>query len=266
MTLQAKLVAQWTNNGFIHGVINTDNVLVCGETIDYGPCAFMDHYNPQQVYSYIDVNGRYSYANQSKITLWNLSKLGECLVKIINDDEKKSVSLIINVLEQYSEKFNSYLLKGLKNKMGMNISKEGDKKLFNEFLLILYKENVDYTQAFRYLSSILTDPKNEKKFLFLFRNKSIAKNWLNKWKNRILFEKSSPIKISTKMQLCNPCYIPRNHVVDKAIKLVELKNDYSLFDQVLKLIKEPFLEKENGTFLFMPPSKKEKIKNTFCGT
>ena len=266
MTLQAKLVAKWTNNGFIHGVINTDNVLVCGETIDYGPCAFMDHYNPQQVYSYIDVNGRYSYANQSKITLWNLSKLGECLVKIINDDEKKSVSLIINVLEQYSEKFNSYLLKGLKNKMGMNISKEGDKKLFNEFLLILYKENVDYTQAFRYLSSILIDPKNEKKFLFLFRNKSIAKNWLNKWKNRILFEKSSPIKISTKMQLCNPCYIPRNHVVDKAIKLIELKNDYSLFDQVLTLIKEPFLEKENGTFLFMPPSKKEKIKNTFCGT
>ena len=266
MTLQAKLVAKWTNNGFIHGVMNTDNVSVCGETIDYGPCAFMDHYNPQQVYSYIDVDGRYSYGNQSKITLWNLSKLAECMVKIIDNDEKKSVSQIINVLEEYSEKFNYYLFHGLKNKMGFNTLKEGDKKLFNEFLFILYKENVDYTQAFRYLSSILINSHNEKKFLLLFCNKNTAKDWLNKWKNRILFEKYSPVKISTKMQLYNPCYIPRNHIVDKAIKLVELKNDYSLFDQVLTLIKEPFQEKENGTFLFRPPSKKEKIKNTFCGT
>ena len=266
MTLQAKLVAKWTNNGFIHGVMNTDNVSICGETIDYGPCAFMDHYNPQQVFSYIDVHGRYSYENQSKITLWNLSKLGESMIKIIDDNEKKSLSQIINVLEEYSEKFNAYLLHGLKNKMGFNITKEGDKQLFNDFLLVLYKENIDYTQAFRYLSSILKDLNNEKKFLLLFRNKRTAKNWLDKWKNRILCEKSSPLKISSQMQLCNPCYIPRNHIVDKAIKLVELKNDYSLFDQVLTLIKKPFQEKENGTFLFMPPSKKEKIKNTFCGT
>ena len=266
MNLQANLVAKWTNNAFIHGVMNTDNVSICGETIDYGPCAFMDHYNPQQVYSYIDFHGRYSYENQSKITLWNLSKLGECLVKVMDEDEKKSTSQIINILEEYSEKFNYYFLEGLKSKMGIKTSKEGDKKLFNDFFLMLYKEKVDYTQAFRYLSLFFTDSTIEEKFLLQFHNKIQAKNWLNKWKQRILSEKSSLTSISNNMQLCNPCYIPRNHIVDKAIRLIEVNNDYSIFNKILNLIKKPFQESKDGLFLSSPPSSAEKIKNTFCGT
>ena len=152
MTLQAELISKWINLGFIHGVMNTDNTAISGETIDYGPCAFMNKYNPNTVYSYIDVNGRYAYGNQAQIIFWNLTKLAQTLLNLVDDDPKKSNKKIISSLEKFPEIFNEAWKKNIRKKFSFTKSLSGDDKIILEFLEILFKQKVDFTSAFRKLS------------------------------------------------------------------------------------------------------------------
>ena len=266
MLLQAKLVSSWMNVGFIHGVMNTDNTSISGETIDYGPCAFMDFFNSKTVYSYIDTLGRYSYGNQPKVILWNLSKFGECIATLIDANMKNALKKINNILEMFPEKFNNFLLKGIRNKMGLHQTHNKDNEIISSFFSLLEEENSDLTICFRKLSDNLTKEGWDKEFLSNFKDKTKIKNWLNNWKKRVLKEKISPQQISKKMQRINPIYIARNHLIEIAIKNIIDRNDYSDFKKLLSLIRTPYTEKEKSQKYSIPPNPNEIVINTFCGT
>ena len=193
--LQANLIAEWINVGFIHGVMNTDNTTISGETIDYGPCAFMNNYNPSTVYSYIDVNGRYAYGNQAQIIFWNLTKFSQTLSGIIDENEKRSNKLIISSLEKFPEIFNSAWKRKIRKKFGFTKLLNGDDKIILEFLEILLKQKVDYTSAFRKLSCSLENEIKKQDLFSLFSEKVAIKNWFSGWNNRMKKEKEKVNKI-----------------------------------------------------------------------
>ncbi|MBS91962.1 MAG: hypothetical protein CMM95_02790 [Rickettsiales bacterium] len=263
---QASLVASWMSVGFIHGVMNTDNTTISGETIDYGPCAFMDHFHPQKVFSYIDASGRYSYSNQGQIMLWNLSILAQCLSPLISDDEKKSHNVIIDLLNTFPELFKKNWISKFKMKLGMSKDFPEDKKLIESFLEILLKQNIDFTQAFR---ALCEEKNSAHKNDFLFsssNNKKLVLDWANNWKQRIVKEKKNIKKIKNEMKKVNPIYIPRNHIMEEIIKEAVENNRYDLMNDLLNTIKDPFTEKTNKKHLSLPPKPNQVVKNTFCGT
>ncbi len=266
LKLQAKLVSDWMSVGFIHGVMNTDNVSISGETIDYGPCAFMDHYNPNSVFSFIDTHGRYSYGNQGQITLWNLSRLAECLLPLIDEDINKAKKIAVAHLEKFPMIFQELWLKGMKKKLGFTKSFSEDPNLLTSFLELLKLQKVDFTLAFRKLSANINREEFDDEFLHLFKNQNSALSWLKDWKKRILKEKINYLQISKRMKKINPKYIARNHLVEKAIDEAINKNDYSFTRQLLKLLRKPFVGRKNMESFSNPPNSSEVVKNTFCGT
>ena len=244
------LVAQWMSVGFIHGVMNTDNTTISGETIDFGPCAFMDQYNSKQVYSYIDRNGRYSYENQSKIMMWNLSCLANALFQLlINKDEEESqlIERLNNYFTELPKYFEQKYLKHFSNKLGIFNETSKDLVLINEFLQILQTHNLDFTNSFRSLNST--------RFNF--------KDFEKKWLDRILNQNKSKDEVISLINSSNPSFIPRNHLVNKAIDDA-YNNNYTLFDQLFELSKKPF--QSHDSKWTSPPNKDEVISNTFCGT
>jgi len=266
MILQAKLIAKWMNVGFIHGVMNTDNTSISGETIDFGPCAFMDHFENTRVFSYIDQFGRYSYGNQSKIILWNLSRFAECIIPLINNDLKKATAKVIEILEKFSEEFNKLYFEGMRKKIGLKKILKNDNKLIIEFLNILQKEKIDFTIAFRRLSQDLRKKDFEKNILSLSKEKKNLKKWILKWKERILLENNSPNLISREMIQNNPIYIARNHLVEKAINSILENDDFSVMRKMLSLLKKPFKEIKSEKEFSLPPNPQQIVVNTFCGT
>ena len=264
---QAKLVALWMSKGFIHGVMNTDNTTISGETIDYGPCAFMDNFHPQKVFSYIDVSGRYSYSNQAQIMLWNLSILGQCLAPLISNEKKKSEKIIIDSLQEFSELFQNYWFSNFKKKLGLTGSNEqADKKLIENFLKIIFEQNVDFTLSFRYLSDDFSIEKKNGRFFSLFKDHSEIKDWLKYWKKRIGEEKNNFKITKENMRKVNPIYIPRNHLVEKVIDQATEKKDFSLLNKLLIAIKNPYEEREINKTFAIPPTDEEVVRHTFCGT
>ena len=266
MVLQAKLISEWINVGFIHGVMNTDNTAISGETIDYGPCAFMNHYNPNTVYSYIDVNGRYAYGNQAQIIFWNLTKFSQTLSKIIDENVKKSNKLIIDSLEKFPEIFNNAWKKKIRKKFGFSKSLGNDDKVILEFLEILLEQKVDYTNAFRKLSCSLETDLEKKDFFSLFHNKKKIKEWFSKWMNRIKLEIENIENIVIHLKKTNPSVIPRNHVVENVINMAVYKNDFTKFEELISLLENPYDDYYNKQYFVDPPKENEDIKNTFCGT
>ncbi len=266
MILQAKLIAKWMNFGFIHGVMNTDNTSISGETIDFGPCAFMDHFDNARVYSYIDQFGRYSYGNQGKIILWNLSRFAECIIPLVNSDLKKATAKVIEVLEKFSEEFNKLYFQGMRKKIGLKKILKDDNKLIIDYLNILQKEKIDFTIAFRRLSQNLSKKDFEENLLSLCKEKKILKKWIFKWKGRIVLENSSPNLISKEMMQTNPVYIARNHLVEKAINSILENDDFSIMRKMLALLKKPFNEIKGEKKFSLPPNPQEIVANTFCGT
>ena len=264
--LNAKLVAKWMSIGFIHGVMNTDNVSVSGETIDYGPCAFMDHYNPNQVFSYIDFQGRYSFFNQGKIMFWNISKFAESILPILNKNNELAKKSAIEILQHYPKIFEKIWLKEMKKKIGLLRSKSSDFNLLKEFLEIIHVEKLDFTNSFRYLSLLKNKKEFNEKFINSFKDKNKIKTWIIKWESRLKYEKEEINKILKKMESINPVYIPRNHIVEKIIEEVAVKKENSLLDTFLKMIENPFKYSKDFHELSKPPKPEEIIKNTFCGT
>ena len=253
---QALLVSQWMHVGFIHGVMNTDNMSISGETIDYGPCAFMDRYHPETVFSSIDRQGRYAYANQPPIAQWNLARFAETLLPLINQDTDKSIQLASHSVNGFSDQFQKAWLKGMRKKIGLLDEEAGDIDLINELLILMQKNKADYTLTFRHLSSdaILKDA--------IFEDVSF-KAWHKKWLYRIQKQKEGEGASRVMMLKHNPAVIPRNYLVEKALLLAVADQDYRLLNDFIAALQKPY---EDSKSFSEPPLEEDKSYQTFCGT
>ncbi|WP_051309047.1 protein adenylyltransferase SelO [Desulfogranum japonicum] len=263
---QAALVAKWMQLGFIHGVMNTDNTSICGETIDYGPCAFMDEYDHNTVFSSIDIHGRYRYGNQGGIILWNLSSLAHCLFHLFDEDEDTSRSLYTPILEHTQVQFLHNWQQGMLKKVGLNKVEEKDIELVENYLDILREQNVDYTLAFRYLADNINRNTLSGRYSALFKRPEELDNWMLQWKKRLLRESASGANIVSLMNRTNPAYIPRNHRVEKAIQQAEKENRFEEIQRFMDVLKNPFSEQPDTAEYMLPPTTEERVLQTFCGT
>ncbi len=255
---QSYLIAKWQSIGFIHGVMNTDNMAISGETIDYGPCAFMDYYDPKTVYSSIDVQGRYQFRNQPGIAQWNLAKFAETLLPLLADDQKKAIEIAQEKLDNYKDLYQAYWLADMVNKIGIPSPEESDVPLVLDLFEILEEEALDYTSTFRALSLGNTGDikvKDEEKFA----------DWLQRWETA-LQEKDQSIEDARMLMInTNPAVIPRNHLVEEALFYAEKTDDLSKIKKLIEVLQTPF-DDSHDEYYKRPPTDEEMIQNTFCGT
>jgi uncharacterized protein YdiU (UPF0061 family) len=235
---QAALIASWMHVGFIHGVMNTDNMAISGETIDYGPCAFMDHYDPATVFSSIDTHGRYAYANQPKIAQWNLARFAETLLPLIDADENRAIARVTRVVHAFPEQYERHWLKGMRAKLGLMSEDEADLNLATGFLSTMEGKKVDYTLAFRYLADAALS--QEEPIRALFGDPSAYDLWSRHWRARLARETVAPLERAQAMRRVNPAFIPRNHRVEEALAAAVERDDYGPFETLLKILSCPF--------------------------
>lgn len=256
---QAKLISKWQLVGFIHGVMNTDNMSICGESIDYGPCAFMDIYDPNTVFSSIDINGRYSYENQPKIGAWNLARFAETLIPLLHDNVDEAIKIAEMSLSNYKILYNEYWDNGMRAKLGIFNKEIGDKELFSSLLNIMKKFKADYTNTFYDLTLnnlIGNDMYNSNDF----------NQWYSNWQNRLSRQKNSKEESINLMKKNNPTVIPRNHRVEQALSAAVNDNNYDILQELLNVLKDPFdYSNINIEYSKIPESTKYPYK-TFCGT
>ena len=253
---QALLISQWMHVGFIHGVMNTDNMSISGETIDYGPCAFMDRYHPETVFSSIDRQGRYAYSNQPPIAQWNLARFAETLIPLIDHNADKSIELASQSVNNFSDQFQIAWLKGMRQKLGLFNEEGSDIELINELLVLMQKNKADYTLTFRHLSSdaILKDA--------IFKDTSF-KVWYKNWLHCIQKQKEGEETSRLKMLKYNPAVIPRNYLVEKALSLAVADQDYKFLNDLIAALLKPY---EDSHEFSEPPIEEDKSYKTFCGT
>ena len=263
---QAELIAQWLLIGFIHGVMNTDNMSIAGETIDYGPCAFMDHYNPDTVYSAIDRHGRYAYKNQPVIGQWNLTRLAECLLPLISDDEDAAIAQAEEALNAYVPTFESAYQRGLRSKLGIASEREGDVALVRDLLAAMAAGRADLTLTFRRLSDAVSDPSNDSHLRSLFADTTAFDQWLPHWRARLEQEPTDAATRRAAMRQVNPAYIPRNHRVEAMIRAAVDRDDFAPFEELLAVLSRPFDDQPAFAAYAEPPQQHERVLKTFCGT
>jgi uncharacterized protein YdiU (UPF0061 family) len=255
---QAALIAQWQLVGFIHGVMNTDNMAISGETIDYGPCAFMNVYRPDTVFSSIDRAGRYAYRNQPSIAQWNLARFGESLLPLLDPDQEKAVAFASEVLDEYPDLFERYWLAGMRKKLGLLTDEAGDEELIRLLLDWMQKSRADFTNTFRELSS--EEPPAGDRYRDLdFRD------WYTRWQHRLNRDGHSNDSAYARMRAVNPALIPRNHRVEEALAAAEDHNDLSVLHQLLVALASPF-EAGADTEKYREPPLDDSNYRTFCGT
>jgi uncharacterized protein YdiU (UPF0061 family) len=247
---QAALVAQWLCIGFIHGVMNTDNVSIAGETIDYGPCAFMDVYHPETVFSSIDRTGRYAYARQPQIGGWNMARLGEALMPLFADDTDEALKQANESLATWNTRFADALITGLRRKLGLFTEHEGDGDLAQAFFNVLADHGIDFTSAFRRLG--------EGTARGLFDEPAAFDAWQARWWERLSLEPQDEATRREAMRLANPIYIPRNHRVEAALAAASERDDYGPFEELLTAITRPFDERAELAAYAEPPSEEER--------
>lgn len=263
---QAALVAQWMQLGFIHGVMNTDNMSILCETIDYGPCAFMDHYAHQRVFSSIDHYGRYAYNNQPDIALWNLTRFAECLLSLIDEDTATAVDMAKERLECFGRTYQDYWLEGMRAKLGLDSAFDRDQGLIEELLDIMASENADFTQTFHRLSTLDLDAPLDRELLDLFGHAEAFNHWVGKWRKRLRQEHSNDQTRRARMQERNPIHIPRNHLIEAAIRAAEDHGDFSVFHDLYEVLQRPYDYQAGKKAYMRPPQPHEVVENTFCGT
>jgi serine/tyrosine/threonine adenylyltransferase len=261
---QAALIASWMHVAFIHGVMNTDNMAISGETIDYGPCAFMDHYDPATVFSSIDHRGRYCYANQPMIAQWNLARLAETLLPFIDEDNERAIARATEVLNQFPDHYERRWLEGMRAKLGLDREESGDRDLANGFLSLMHQNHVDWTKAFRCLSEAASDP--EAPMRALFGNAPSYDLWNDQWRSRLLRESVSPSDRTKAMRQVNPMFIPRNHRVEEALGAAVERSDYAPFERLLQVLARPFTDQPESAAFAEPASGGQEHYRTFCGT
>ena len=258
MNVQINLVIDWMRIGFIHGVMNTDNVSICGETIDYGPCAFMDAYNPDTVFSSIDQQARYSFSNQPKIIKWNLARFAECIITLIDNNKDKAIEIATEAINSFEKIYEEKWLNMMRDKLGLFGKNINDQILIMELLTWMHKNKADYTNTFCFLmDEKFSDNKiyNDENFLI----------WKVKWESRLKLNNNSQEKYLKLMHSVNPIIIPRNHRVEEALNAAN-NGDLEIMNRLFAVLKKPY-ENQNSIIDFQSPApSSDKAYQTFCGT
>lgn len=255
MKKQAALVAKWQLVGFIHGVMNTDNMTISGGTIDYGPCAFMDVYDPKTVFSSIDTQGRYAYGNQPYIAGWNIARLAESLLPLLHDNEEKAIELAQETIGRFPALYETYWLEGMRAKLGLFTQEEKDKKLIGELLHLMYTYRVDYTNTFRSLTL------GEWNFC-----EQQFRDWYARWQERIARQGVTKDEVYERMRQNNPAIIPRNYRVEEALTAAVGRGDYTVMEQLLHALQHPYAYTKEQEQYAIPPEPSDRPYRTFCGT
>ena len=254
---QIDLVVNWMRVGFVHGVMNTDNMTISGETIDYGPCAFMDTYDPKTVFSSIDKMGRYAYCNQPSITKWNLSRFAECLIPLINRDQDQAIQSATKLINTFEKKYEERWMSMMRKKLGLQGTDDKDKFLIVDLLTWMHQNKVDYTNTFCYLMDL-------KEYDDDIYKDNDFQNWKKNWRERLRLNDNNPEKYISLMRTVNPLVIPRNNKVEKALEFAE-KGDYSFLKKIISILKEPY-KLSQDKLDYQNPGPQQKNYQTFCGT
>jgi uncharacterized protein YdiU (UPF0061 family) len=260
---QAALVARWLLIGFIHGVMNTDNTSISGETIDFGPCAFMDTYDPATVFSSIDQSGRYAYANQPRIAQWNLARLAEALLPLLAPDVDAAIAIAGEVLDGFSGQFNAAYVGGLLRKIGLATEQEGDVALVQDLLDAMSEAGADFTLVFRNLCRAAEESGHDAVVRALFAEAARYDAWAARWRQRLAREGGAP---ADTMRAVNPAVIPRNHMVEAALAAAVERRDFAPFERLLEAVARPYEERAEYAAFAVPPRPEERVRATFCGT
>jgi uncharacterized protein YdiU (UPF0061 family) len=266
---QAKLVAQWMQLGFVHGVMNTDNTSISGETIDYGPCAFMEAYDPNTVFSSIDHHGRYAYGNQPRVALWNLTRLAEALLPVLVQEqgsEEAALASANEALAAFPVVFEDSRLAGLRGKLGLFTKRDGDRDLAEDLLERMAANRADFTLTFRRLCDAAAGPGCDAGVRALFTDPGTFDSWASRWRERLEEEPVSGEERATAMRKVNPAFIPRNHLVEAALVAAIERQDFQPFEQLLDVVSSPYEDRSVSERYAMPASPEESVTQTFCGT
>ena len=263
---QAALIADWMNVGFIHGVMNTDNMAVSGETIDFGPCAFMDAFDPATVFSSIDQRGRYAYANQPNAALWNLARFAETLLPLIDVDTQRAIGVATEAIATFETLFNDSWLGGMRRKLGLSTSEPDDRQLAEDWLKAMHRNQADFTLSFRALCTAARDRQGDGPLRAQFHNAPEYDEWALRWRARMSLEARSPESRTQSMQEANPAYIPRNHRVEQVIVAAVERNDFAPFEEFSEVLAAPYVERAAFARYANPPQPGERVLQTFCGT
>jgi serine/tyrosine/threonine adenylyltransferase len=262
---QASLVADWMLLGFIHGVMNTDNMAISGETIDYGPCAFMDEYDPRTVFSSIDHNGRYAYANQAVIAQWNLARFAESLLFLIDPDPERAVGLATEVIAPFIAQFDDRFLAGMRRKIGLSSPIDGDAELVKRLLNAMQHAHADFTLTFRALTLAAQGGGEATRLRELLAGSTGLDDWLRDWQRRLASDRQTVTERVASMRAVNPAFIPRNHRVQAALEAAD-RGDYGPFRTLHGILKRPYDDQPGVEEYGRPPQPAERVLQTFCGT
>jgi uncharacterized protein YdiU (UPF0061 family) len=264
---QAELIAKWLLVGFVHGVMNTDNVSIAGETIDYGPCAFIDTYDPAAVYSSIDSFGRYAYGNQPRIAQWNLARLAETLLPLLADNQHAAVEMANEALGAFASRFEAAYATGLRRKLGLLQQRPEDMALGQDLLDRMASNRADFTLTFRRLSDAVVSPEGDTVVRSLFTDPTAYDEWASIWRRRLADDGEGTAEgRAAAMRGANPAFIPRNHLVEEALSAAVNHSDLSPFDNLLTVLSRPYDDQPGHRVYAEPPRPEQVVRQTFCGT
>jgi uncharacterized protein YdiU (UPF0061 family) len=263
---QAWLVARWMHVGFVHGVMNTDNTALSGETIDFGPCAFMDSYDPATTFSAIDELGRYAYGNQPNIAQWNLARFAETLLPLLDPNPERAIELANESISAFTSRFQEHWLAGMRDKLGLSSNEEDDLELAHALLRAMHENAADFTLTFRRLCDAAADEKADADVRALFANPTAYDSWASRWRSRLAAERLNPDARAQAMRTVNPAYVPRNHRVEQALDAAIEYGDFSPFAELLTVLSRPYEDQADYADYANPPNADERVLRTFCGT
>lgn len=263
---QTKLIVSWIMKGFIHGVMNTDNMSICGETIDYGPCAFLDTYKPDRKFSAIDYYGRYAYANQPNIAAWNLTRFADAIITLLDNKLDKAILLAKTELEKFPQLYQKYWLIEMRKKFGLITERADDVGLFTDYLNLLEKHQADFHLSFRSLCYYGQNNLKARNFHKIYPENPAYKKWYLAYDARLKYESSTIRQRQPLMLKANPAYIPRNHLVEEVIWQAVKYNDFSYFEKLHKILAKPYNEQQKNIKYMLPAEIIDENYQTFCGT
>jgi uncharacterized protein YdiU (UPF0061 family) len=263
---QAALVASWLQVGFIHGVMNTDNMAISGETIDFGPCAFMDAYDPATWFSSVDEAGRYAYANQPAIAQWNLARLAEAMLPLLDQETEKAVEAANVVIGSFEERFGAHWLHGMRRKLGLGTEEEGDRDLVAALLDAMEAGGADFTLTFRRLTDAAATPSELDSVRELFSETEAFDGWAASWRERLVRDSLTAEDRVALMRAANPAFIPRNHQVEAALAAAVEKDDFTAFERLLAVLSRPYDDQADAVAFTLPAPPSDRRYRTFCGT
>ena len=263
---QARLVAQWMQLGFIHGVMNTDNMTVSGETIDFGPCAFMDHYDPATVFSSIDHAGRYAYGNQPQAAQWNLARFAETLLPLLDPVPQRALELGTAAINDFSARYATHWLAQMRRKLGLVAERPEDLSLVRSLLEVMHAQHADYTLTFHGLIAAANDATAVARARLQFAEPEAFDAWVASWRARLAVDDGTPAQRAAMMRQANPAYIPRNHRIEQVIDAAVRQADFAPFHALLAVLEQPGVERDDRAGYALPPTPEQRVLQTYCGT